>query len=534
METNIKQLEALQGLLEGLPDDKLHEINDVLNDEIGDLPWYPNPGPQLKAYKHEADEIYFGGSAGGGKSDLLLGLAHNEHQRSLLLRRFNDDSRDMAERYLSVIGHRVGYNGQQQIYRDNHRIIRFGGCKDEGDKERYKGRPFDFYGFDEIGDFTESQYEFITTWNRSATGHRCRVVCTGNPPTKPDGLWVIERWRAWLDPKHPDPAMDGEIRWFTSDENGDEIEVDGPGPHFIGGRETIARSRTFIRAKLSDNPDLADTNYDAVLSNLPIHLRRAYRDGDFVGSLQSATNQMIPTNWIQEAQERWTDRPVRGIPMCNLAADIAQGGDDFNTIMCRHDSWFSEIEKIPGSETPLGGKDVAGMLIAKREDKCPITVDCGGGYGGVVYDKLLSNDIDAYAYKGAENATGRSADQTRLAFTNKRTEAYWRLREALDPNQEGGSDIMLPPNRELLRQLAMPTFELERQGIKMESKKDVVKKLGCSPDEADVCIMTWYKGDKAITHASLWRHDAMQNRGKKRFRQKVNPGYSAKYARRSK
>jgi hypothetical protein len=35
--------------------------------------------------------------------------------------------------------------------------------------------------------------------------------------------------------------------------------VDGPGPHLLRGEMIRARSRTFLPAALSDNPDLAET-----------------------------------------------------------------------------------------------------------------------------------------------------------------------------------------------------------------------------------------------------------------------------------
>ena len=63
--------------------------------------------------------------------------------------------------------------------------------------------------------------------------------------------------------------------------DGEDVEVDGPGPHLVGGEHVIARSRSFIPARLADNPDLARTSYAAVLAGLPDELRRAYRDGDF-------------------------------------------------------------------------------------------------------------------------------------------------------------------------------------------------------------------------------------------------------------
>ena len=44
--------------------------------------WIPNPGPQTEAYYCTADELYFGGSAGGGKSEIGLGLAFTAHAPS--------------------------------------------------------------------------------------------------------------------------------------------------------------------------------------------------------------------------------------------------------------------------------------------------------------------------------------------------------------------------------------------------------------------------------------------------------------------
>jgi hypothetical protein len=95
-----------------------------------------------------------------------------------------------------------------------------------------------------------------------------------NPPTTAEGLWVVKYWGPWLDTTHPNPAKPGELRWFTT-VAGEDREVDGLGPHIICGEPVYARSRTFIRATLSDNPDLARTGYASVLAGLPEELRRA-------------------------------------------------------------------------------------------------------------------------------------------------------------------------------------------------------------------------------------------------------------------
>jgi hypothetical protein len=58
------------------------------------------------------------------------------------------------------------------------------------------------------------------------------VIVASNPPTTPEGLWVVKYWGPWLDQTHPNPAEPGALRWFTT-VAGEDREVDGPGPHMI-------------------------------------------------------------------------------------------------------------------------------------------------------------------------------------------------------------------------------------------------------------------------------------------------------------
>ncbi len=43
--------------------------------------WIPQPGPQTLAYVSEADLLLYGGAAGGGKTDLIVGLGLTRHKR---------------------------------------------------------------------------------------------------------------------------------------------------------------------------------------------------------------------------------------------------------------------------------------------------------------------------------------------------------------------------------------------------------------------------------------------------------------------
>lgn len=105
--------------------------------------WVPNPGPQTDAYFCEADELFYGGQAGGGKSDLEIGLALTEHHRSLVLRRTNREALGLVERMAEVIGDRDGWSGQHGIWRLDERTVEISGCQLEEDKQKFKGAPHD-------------------------------------------------------------------------------------------------------------------------------------------------------------------------------------------------------------------------------------------------------------------------------------------------------------------------------------------------------------------------------------------------------
>jgi hypothetical protein len=230
------------------------EAAGIWHKSTGHILWTPNDGPQRNAYECEADELFYGGQAGGGKTELGLGLALTVHKRSLLLRRINKDAVKLAERVAEILGRRTGYNGQLQRWKLRNRMVVFSGCEHEDDKQRFKGDPYDFIYFDEGTDFLVSQYRFIIGWNRSADAkQRCRVVVGSNPPTTAEGLWVIRHWSPWLDPMHPHPAHPGELRWFTTGPDGSDIEVVDRGPHLVNGENVLARSRTYIPARLADN-----------------------------------------------------------------------------------------------------------------------------------------------------------------------------------------------------------------------------------------------------------------------------------------
>jgi hypothetical protein len=255
------KVELLNDVMKYLKPEELAEIDTIISE---DLPiWVPLPGPQIEAYNCEADVLYYGGAAGGGKSDLLLGLSLTRHIKSIIFRRQSTQLLGIQNRLLDEILHsRKNWNGQDDILRQpDGRQVEFGSCNIIGDEQKYQGRPHDLIGFDEITHFQESQFRFLIGWLRTTKeGQRCRVVCSGNPPTDAEGEWIIQFWGPWLDRNHPNPALHGELRWYAVVDGVDTSVEDGK-PFVHNGELIQPQSRTFIPYHVEDNPFLMATGY---------------------------------------------------------------------------------------------------------------------------------------------------------------------------------------------------------------------------------------------------------------------------------
>lgn len=478
------------------------------------LIWIPNPGGQQAALESQADELFFGGEPGGGKSALLIGAAITQHSESIVFRREFPQIRGLVDEAARILNTRNGYNGQEHLWRipGTTKTLEFGSVPHEKDVEKYQGRAHDLKGFDEITHFSRSQYRYLTLWLRSTKPEqRCRIITTGNPPRRPEGLWVIEHWAPWLDRTHPDPAKPGELRWAAplDDETDKELffrtkdealahigTLRNPPRDPATGQIQPPRSRTFIPGKLEENQDLVKSGYGAVLAYASKDLR-SLASGKFEDSLPDDEWQVLPTKWIEEAQKRWTPNPPDGAPMTSIGVDVAQGGADNTVLAPRYDHWFAPLIVEPGIKTPMPS-DVAALVVKHRRDRAAVVVDCGGGYGGGVVERLQDNSIPAVKYLGAAAGVGRTKCRT-YGFANKRAMSYWRFREALNPDQPGGSPIALPTDPGLRADLAAARFEITpRNEIKIEDKEDIKKRIGRSPDRADAVIEAWDEGNAAV------------------------------------
>jgi hypothetical protein len=505
MQTAAQRIAKLRDTLAYLTPDEQLEVDSILSAETPI--WMPLlSAPQQRAFDSQADVVFFGGAAGGAKSDLLLGLALTQHQRSIVFRRQATQIVALVDRMAEILRTRNGWNGQSDIWRLPDRQVEFGACKDAGDEIKYQGRPHDFVGFDEITHFLESQFRFLIGWMRTTNPkQRCRVVCAGNPPTDADGAWVIQYWGPWLDPQHPHPAKPGELRWYAMID-GKETEVSSGEPFFHGTQRIRPLSRTFIPSRVQDNPFLMETGYEATLQALPEPLRSQMLSGDFRAGLEDSEWQVIPTAWIEDAVRRWTPEGKVGF-MDSTGVDVARGGMCKTIISNRFGNWFAPLLAFPGSSTP-DGASVAGLVVSNIRDGSPVHVDVIG-VGGSVYDHLRSNNLQVIPINGAESADPTIMDKTtgRLKFRNKRAQLWWTMRESLDPKI--GDGIALPPDTELKADLCAPLWKLTPGGIIIESKEEIIDRLGRSPDKGDAVVMCNIRTPKSHPrNQANWRDHA--------------------------
>ena len=458
----------------------------------GPKAWRPFPGKaQETAYHSEADILFFGGSAGGGKSDLLIGLGLTEHYQSIIFRREYKQLRGIQDRIREVIGWDRYKEGKNIAYTVDGRTIELGAVQHEGDEQAFMGRPHDFIGFDEISHFMERQFRFLMGWLRTArVGARQRVVCTGNPPLTEEGEWVIDFWGPWLNPDHPKPAAPGELRWYAVIDN-EDVAVESGDPIQAGDEVITPRSRTFIPAQVEDNPVYMRSGYKATLQNLPEPMRSKLLKGDFSALHEDDEWQLIPYHAIL-ACVRKGEKPTgmrrewKKLPF-TLSCDVARYGKDETVFALAKGNWVSSLEshsKQSTMKTVSQAMQIHDQLKEKGVRVRSFRVD-DTGVGGGVTDRMLEEDYEVVPM----NFGASPFDSER--FYDLRSEMWWNVRELIL-----AENCSLPNDKGLIRQLASPRYEVTSgRKIKLESKEHMMRRRIKSPDKGDAVVMVLYPED---------------------------------------
>ncbi len=448
-------------------------------------PWIVQPGPQLQAYISPANTTLYGGAAGGGKSDLAIGLALTKHKRTLYIRREAVQLSPVVERIAEILGSRDGFNGTTKTWNlPGQRQIVFGGVPNETDTAKFQGSSRDLLVIDEAANLLESQVKFLMGWVRSSIkGQRCRTLLCSNPPTSADGLWLIEMFKPWLDANHENPAANGELRWFASID-GKDTEV-ASGDKFKHKGEIIRpMSRTFIQSKVTDNKFFANSGYISVLQSLPEPLRSQMLEGRFDVGLSDDEWALIASRDVESAMARWEEKDLPG-PITAIGVDPSRG-QDATVIAVRHGWYFAPLIVMENQQI-TGGMVAAKVIeILDGDLSIPVFVD-SIGIGVSVVDHLQSFGVNVQPINGAARADEFATDLSGIVFfNNKRAESWWRLKELLSDSTS--AQLALPPDPRLKSDLCAPRYTMNSRGALVEGKKEIIKRLGRSPDYGDAVV----------------------------------------------
>lgn len=196
---------------------------------------------------------------------------HNPGFRALYLRReavYLGDAVDKSSALYPKLGATLRQSPRIEWRFPSGATVWFSHCAHEADVRNFDGFEFALVLFDELTHFTLRQYTGIRARLR---GTDPTLPYASRAATNPGGEgqeWVFGRWRAWLDPTHPQPAAPGEPRWYVGD---DEVPRGAPD----------AEARTFIPARLADNPHIP-ADYRAKLAQLDPVRRAQLERGDWL------------------------------------------------------------------------------------------------------------------------------------------------------------------------------------------------------------------------------------------------------------
>lgn len=239
----------------------------------------PQPGPQTAFLSSPADIAIYGGAAGGGKTWSLLmeplrhinkpGFGAVIFRRNLVQVTNEGGLWDEAARLYPILKATSTQRPLAWTFPAKTRVT-FAHLEDEKTVEHFQGSQIPLIGFDELTHFTQRQFFYMLSRNRSLCGVKPYVRATCNPDAD---SWVAQFIAWWIDQETglAIPERSGLIRWMVrindkiswADDPADLIAEFGP--------DAQPKSVTFIAASLFDNRILmkADPGYLANLNALP-------------------------------------------------------------------------------------------------------------------------------------------------------------------------------------------------------------------------------------------------------------------------
>lgn len=475
----------------------------------------PQKGFQTNFLNSSADITIGGGSAGAGKSYALLmtpltvladteSNVDNSRYSGVYFRRTSPEitaANGIWDESKSLYGmcNAKALNHRHRWVFNSGATVSFSHMQYEQDKEKHKSAQYTHIFFDELTTFTETQFFYMLSRNRSVSGARPRIYATTNPQRTG---WVKRLIGWWLYPDdHPitelqgKPRLDraGKVRYFirvkdnliwadTAQQLYDENRVffdafdDGIPP-----RQKM-KSMTFIPGTIYDNKELLkkDPGYMANLAALPEIERVMLMDGSWKHT-DDADMLFEPV----PVEEMFSNAWVKGLDRY-ISADLAFLGSDLFVVMV----WEGlRIISCYTFEKTSHGQVLYHLRRIRQKYGVPTNriVYDGDGSGAYISSWLknavMFNNGAAY-YK---------VDGLILPYEHLKAQCYYKLAEYVNDYKifadfGGESKEMLIEELIATERIVKLTAK-GKQVLTVPNKPELTAKLGRSPDHADSAMM---------------------------------------------
>lgn len=200
---------------------------------------------------------------------------------------------------------------------------------------------------------------------------------------------------------------------------------------------------------------------------------------------KQASDSLIMMDWVIKCVDLAKDPEKirefsKGDPALGVDAANSVGGDKAS-IAEGVGALLLEVEDFQCPDAnQLGKATVYERMISKKIKQENVGVD-GVGVGAGTVNALKEMGFDIVNLMGG--ASPLQMDDEEQEFNNLRSQMYWQMREDIK-NQR----IILPNDTELHADLVTPKWKVKEKYIVVESKEEIKKRLGRSPNKGDSSV----------------------------------------------
>ncbi|MEQ9091798.1 MAG: phage terminase large subunit [Balneola sp.] len=252
---------------------------------------------------------------------------------------------------------------------------------------------------------------------------------------------------------------------------------------------TLPKEKRFIQAFPQDNKKLPD----GYLEQLERNLSQSQKERLLYGNWEYSDDpeQLIQYQWLVDCM---STEFIDG--MSSLGADVARFGDDSTVLLGGKGNRVDYIIKRENNDTVETAKDIMFLMNEKSISAERVGVDVVGLGAGTV-DRLAEDYVYVRSLSGGQKA--EEDPETIYEFNNLRSQMYWQAREDIKNGKLCFGDLEPNDRDKIFDDLTSVRYSF--QGMKkivIESKDDIKKRLGRSPDYGDAFVYwNWMRKEKA-------------------------------------